>query len=117
MKYIARLIFAVLLSATPFLPTAALAHSDHNEPLSEMQVLERAERHVHNMAVDPDYLPELQLEGEWNGELTSSVAKKSARALILTVTNQQANRTVYLHMDYYGGLYSANFSGDFEGWK
>lgn len=117
MKYIARLIFAVLLSTTPLLPTAALAHSDHNEPLSQTQLLERAERHVHNMAVDPGYLPELKLDDDWNGELTSSVAKKSARALILTVTSQQADRTVYLHMDYYGGLYSANFSGDFEGWK
>lgn len=117
MKHIARLIFAVLLSATPLLPTAALAHSNHNEPLSQTQLLERAERHVHNMAVDPNYLPELQLDNDWNGELTSSVAKKSARALILAVTSQQDNRTVYLHMDYYGGLYSANFSGDFAAWK
>ncbi len=117
MKYISRFIFAVLLSVTPLLPTAALAHSNHHEPLSETQLLERAERHVRNMAVDPDYLPELQLDDNWNGELSSSVAEKSARALILAVKSQQANKTVYLHMDYYGGLYSANFSGDFEGWK
>ena len=117
MKYISRFIFAALLSVTPLLPTAAVAHANHQEPLAETQLLERAESHVRNMAVDSDYLPILELDSDWSGELSSRVIEKSARALIVAVESPQANKTVYLYMDYYGGLYSANFSGDFEGWK
>ncbi len=117
MNYVTQFVFALMVALTPLLPVAALAHSDHHEPLAESQLVERAESHIRHMVADPDYFPELTLDASWNDELVTRVERKSARSLILAVEKQQADKTVYLYMNYYRRLHSANFSGDFEGWK
>ncbi|MDI1226739.1 MAG: DUF6488 family protein [bacterium] len=105
-------IVTILFSAAP-----SFGHGDHvpSNPISENAVLEQS---MKDLAIIVDNKEEVEgqlLDDSWKDAKDPSFADKGKGYYVVSVTNEKANKTVYLLMADSGEFYDANFTGKFKG--
>lgn len=114
MKTIKQAFIAATFTVAMFASNALLAHSEHREPLSNSQSVEFAASSVREIAAQPKTSKEWGLDESWQDAISGEIVTKTTRFIVVSVNNPSQNKTLYLLMDGYGGIYNSNFTGQFS---
>ena len=106
------------LALSLFMPQLASSHADHRQPLNDDQAIAKATEYTNMIIAKPELAKELALDtldASWQEATKKRIHKKDLRYFIVSMHNASQEKTLYLLLDSFGGLYGANFSGTFEG--
>ena len=98
---------------------SVIAHGGAHGPVSETRAIDIASFTVNQFVHFDAGLGFGKLDKSWNNISTDEkrIHRKGDGYYIVSATNKQEDKTLYILMSIGGEFYDANFSGDFKGLK
>ena len=110
-------ILVSLLLVFLFHSQTVLAHGDGHGPITEKQALTIATTAVAQLVESDAGLGFGQLKTSWNAlpKSATRIQSKGAGYYIVGVAHEKEGRTLFVLISAEGGIYDANFTGEFKG--